>query len=132
MTERRVFAARGIALVVIAGLVVALGLPDTPVTDVTGDALYVAAVYLLVVLVAAHRHPLVVGVVTAAWCVAVELFQLTGLPEVWGTAFWPIMLVFGTVFDARDLLVYTVTAGVLVAGDVVLSGLSGASREDAP
>lgn len=129
MTERRVFAARGMVLVVLAGLVITFGLPDTTGTDVIGDVLYVVVVYLLVVLLAAHWHPLVVGAVTAGWCVLVELFQLTGLPEVWGAAFWPVMLVLGTVFDARDLLVYVFTAVTLVVCDVAQSRAGRPRRE---
>jgi hypothetical protein len=59
-------------------------------------------------------------VVAAIWCVGVELFQLTGLPERWGGAFPPVMLVLGTVFDARDLAVYVGTIAVLVGADLLL------------
>ncbi len=118
---RRVVAASGIVIVVGAGLLVHTWLPDTDATDIAGDALYAAAAYLAVVLLVPRWSPVAVGAAAAAWCVAVELFQLTGLPERWGAAFSPVMLVLGTVFDARDLLVYVLTAAVLVAGDLLLS-----------
>ena len=70
----------------------------------------------------APRLPaLAVGGIAAAWCVAVELFQLTGLPLEWGAVFSPVMLVLGTVFDPRDLIVYVVTIAVVTAIDAVWS-----------
>ncbi|MFT4136162.1 DUF2809 domain-containing protein [Microbacterium sp.] len=52
-------------------------------------------------------------------CVAVELFQLTGVPQTVGAAFPPAMLVLGTVFDARDLAVYPSAIAVLVVLDAL-------------
>lgn len=59
----------------------------------------------------------------AAWCVAVELFQLTGLPGQWGVAFPPLMLVLGTVFDARDLLIYVVAIALCAVVDAAVAAL---------
>lgn len=123
MTARRVAAASGVALAVVLGLGVHLLLPDTAGTDIAGDALYAAAVYLSVVLVAPRWHAVAAGAVATGWCVAVELFQLTGFPERWGAAFPPLMLVLGTVFAARDLLVYVVTIAVLVGVDLLRGGI---------
>ena len=66
---------------------------------------------------------LAVGGIAAAWCVAVELFQLTGLPMEWGALFSPVVLVLGTVFDLRDLVVYVVTIVVVTAVDVGITAL---------
>jgi hypothetical protein len=117
--RRRIVAASGVLVTVVAGLLVHFVLPDTAATDAAGDALYAAAVYLLVVVIAPRRHPAVVGAVAATWCVGVELFQLTGLPEIWGAAFWPVTLVLGTVFDARDLWIYVAAVSALAVVDVV-------------
>jgi hypothetical protein len=108
-----VAAAIAIAVLVAAGLLVHTSLPDTAATDIAGDALYAGVAYAMVVLIVPRWHPLVSGAVAAAWCVAVELFQLTGLPERWGADVPAVMLVLGTVFDARDLIVYVAAIALL-------------------
>lgn len=125
---RRVVAASVLAAVVIAGLLVHTQLSDTDATDIAGDALYAVAAWAAVVLVAPRLRPPVVGLIAAGWCVAVELFQLTGLPELWAIGCPPVMLVLGTVFDARDLVVYVVTVTVVTAIDAVVSRRRAASR----
>ncbi|MFB7890750.1 DUF2809 domain-containing protein [Microbacterium sp. NPDC056044] len=116
---RRFGAAGLLALTVAAGLLVHTLLPDTPATDIAGDALYAAAAYLAVVFIAPRLRPLAVGAIAATWCVAVELFQLTGLPLAWGAMFPPVMLVLGTVFDARDLVIYVAAIALAAAVDAV-------------
>jgi hypothetical protein len=113
-----------LAVTIGAGLVVHAFLPDTAATDVTGDALYAVTAYLAVVLLAPRLPALAVGAIAAAWCVAVELFQLTGLPLAWGGHFRPAMLLLGTVFDPRDLLVYVLTIVVAAALDLTLTRMS--------
>jgi len=113
-------AAALLAAVVAAGLVVHAVLPDAAATDIAGDALYAAAAYLAVVLVAPSLPVLAIGGIAAAWCVAVELFQLTGLPLEWGMRFTPVMLVLGTVFDARDIVAYVVTIVIVTAAHTML------------
>ncbi len=108
-------AAALLAAVVAAGLVVHAALPDSAATDIAGDALYAAAAYLAVALIAPSLPVVAIGGIAAVWCVGVELFQLTGLPLEWGARFAPVMLVLGTVFDARDILVYVLTIVVLTA-----------------
>ncbi|MGO1746586.1 MAG: DUF2809 domain-containing protein, partial [Microbacterium gubbeenense] len=51
--------------------------------------------------------------IALAWCVGVELFQLTGLPAQWGS---PWTLVFGSGFAWTDLVFYSV--GVALAAGV--------------
>jgi len=114
---RRLVAALLLVATVVAGLLVHGVLPDTVATDIAGDALYAVAAYLAVVLIAPRLPALATGAIAAAWCVAVELFQLTGLPLAWGAQFAPAMLVLGTVFDARDLLVYVATIILATAVD---------------
>jgi len=117
--------AAGVALLalVVAGLAVHALLPDSVGSDVAGDALYAAAVYAGVVLIAPRLHPAAVAAIAAGWCIAVELFQLTGIPLRAGDLFPPAMLVLGTVFDPRDLLVYPVGVGAVWATDQVVSAL---------
>lgn len=122
-SPRRIVAAVLLLIVIGAGLGVHALLPDTTATDVAGDALYAAAAYLAIVIVAPRLSPLVAGAIAAAWCVVVELFQLTGIPLELGAVFTPAMLVLGTVFDGRDLLVYVLTLVVVVAADAVVSRL---------
>lgn len=114
---RRLVAVLLLVATVVAGLLVHGVLPDTAATDIAGDALYAVAAYLAVVLIAPRLPALATGAIAAAWCVAVELFQLTGLPLAWGAQFAPAMLVLGTVFDARDLLVYVATIVLATAVD---------------
>ncbi|MCP2637187.1 DUF2809 domain-containing protein [Microbacterium sp. HD4P20] len=106
---RRISAAGLLAAVIVAGLTVHGLLADTAATDIAADALYAAAAYLAVVVLAARLPPPAIGGIAAVWCIGVELFQLTGLPLAWGSEFAPAMLLLGTVFDARDLVVYVVT-----------------------
>ena len=126
--RRRAIAAVLLIATIGAGLLVHGALPDTAATDIAGDALYAVAAYLAVVLVAPRLSPLVVGGIAAAWCTAVELFQLTGLPLVWGAQFSPVMLVLGTVFDARDLVVYLVTIALATALDAGIHAVRHARR----
>jgi hypothetical protein len=101
----------GLALAAVAlGLGVHAFAPDTAATDVAGDLLYALLGYALVMAIWPRLAPVAVGGITLAWCVGVELFQLTGLPQVWAAAVPPVVLVFGTAFDVRDLAVYATAA----------------------
>ncbi|RUA26912.1 MAG: DUF2809 domain-containing protein [Actinobacteria bacterium] len=117
---RRVTAGVALGAVIAAGLGVHFLLPDMAATDIAGDALYAAAVYAFIILLIPRRHPLLVGAIALAWCVGIELFQLTGVPLAAGAAFPPAMLVLGTVFDPRDLLVYGATIVIVTATDAVI------------
>lgn len=119
-TRRRLICVALIAFVLCAGLAVHFFAAESAASDIAGDALYAALIYLLVVLIAPRWSPWAVGVVAALWCTVIELFQLTGLPLQWGAHFAPAMLVLGTVFDARDLVIYAVAIGVCALLDAVL------------
>ncbi|MFB8386956.1 DUF2809 domain-containing protein [Microbacterium sp. NPDC055910] len=121
MRRRRIAAAVALAAVVATGLAVHTLLPDIPATDIAGDALYAVAAYAFVMVLAPRWHPLAAAGLAAAWCVAVELFQLTGVPLALGAEFPPVMLVLGTVFDARDLVVYVAAIVVAVVIDLVVA-----------
>ncbi len=126
--RRRAIAAVLLIATIGTGLLVHGALPDTAATDIAGDALYAVAAYLAVVLVAPRLPPLVAGAIAAAWCTAVELFQLTGLPLVWGAQFSPVTLVLGTVFDPRDLVVYLATIARVTALDMGIRAVRHARR----
>lgn len=122
-TRRRLAAALLLAVVLGSGLAVHSFAADSAASDIAGDALYATLIYLLGVLIAPRRSPWVVGAVAVAWCTAVELFQLTGLPQQWGARFAPAVLVFGTVFDARDIAIYAATIAVCALLDAVLAAV---------
>lgn len=119
LTRRRVSALAAAVVVLLAGLAVHGLLPDSAATDIAGDALYAAMISALVVAVAPRLPSVAAGAIAVAWCVGVELFQLTGVPERVGDVFPPAVLVLGTVFDARDLVVYAATIAVVTLVDVV-------------
>lgn len=120
VSRRRVAAAVLLVLTVAAGLAVHSFAADSAASDIAGDALYAVAAYLAAVLVLPRLRPALVAVMAASWCTFVELFQLTGVPVRLGAAFSPIMLVLGTVFDPRDLVVYLVTIAVTLVADLML------------
>lgn len=107
--------------ILVAGLAVHFLLADSAATDIAGDALYAAAAYLGVVILGPRLPPIVVGGIAAAWCVAVELFQLTGIPLAIGEVFSPALLVLGAGFDPRDLLVYLAALGACTLVDAASS-----------
>lgn len=117
---RRIVGAVLLLLAVAAGLLVHFTLPDNAATDIFGDVLYAAAVSLALMIVAPHWVPPQVGFVAAVWCLAVELFQGTGLPAQWAADFPPITLVLGTVFDWRDLLMYGLTIVFVTVLDTIV------------
>lgn len=119
VSRRRLAAGAALLAVVAAGLTVHAA-PGSVVTDVMGDALYAVAVYAGLVMLLPCVRPIVLAAVAAAWCVGVELLQLTGLPAAWAGAFPPIALVLGLGFDARDLLVAVVAVAAVVGVDLVV------------
>jgi hypothetical protein len=121
LRARRLIAFLALVLVVAAGLGVHALLPDTAATDIAADALYAGAAYLALVVVAPRWRAVAVGTLAAVWCVAVELFQLTGIPLVAGVAFPPAMLVLGTVFEPRDVAVYLLAIALITSADIVIT-----------
>ncbi len=106
--------------------------PDTAVSDIAGDLLYALLIYALVVVLVPRLPALGAGAIMLVWCVGVEAFQLTGLPVAWAAAFPPIVLVLGTVFDARDLAVYAVAAVGAACVDAFACGRSTPRRGRTP
>lgn len=122
--RRRLIAVVALVVVIATGLAVHGLLPDTSATDIAGDALYAVAAYAFVVVVAPRLPAPAIGAIAAAWCVGIELFQLTGVPVAVGAAFAPAMLMLGTVFDARDLVIYVIAVAVATGADAAVRTLS--------
>lgn len=77
-----------------------------------GDALYALLIFWLVLVVAPRTRAWVAAVVAFAASVAVELFQLTGVPAELGAHSTLARLVLGTTFNAPDLPFYAVGAAL--------------------
>ena len=88
--------------------------------DFTADALYAVLIYLLVALVLPRSSSVAVAGIALAFCVAIELFQLTGVPGVLSDAFPPARLVFGTTFAPVDLIAYAAGTGLALAADAAV------------
>jgi len=84
--------------------------------DPAADALYAVLIYLLVALLRPRTHSVIVAALALGFCVAIELFQLTGVPMALNEITPLARLVFGTTFVAADLLSYT--AGVVVIASI--------------
>ena len=100
------------ALIVATGLLVHF-LTQGIVSDFVGDALYAVLVYLVVSIVVVRRPSRQVAVVAILLCVALEVFQLTGVPGSLAEHVAPVRYLLGTTFNALDLVAYAV--GVLAA-----------------
>ncbi|MFI8455148.1 DUF2809 domain-containing protein [Kitasatospora sp. NPDC085464] len=83
---------------------------DGDVTKYAGDALYTVLLYCLVLLAAPRMRPVRAAAWAAGLSWAVELFQLTGLPDAWGRRSVLARLVLGSTFNPPDLLWYLVGA----------------------
>lgn len=77
-----------------------------------GDALYALLIFWLVLVVAPRTRAWVAAGVSFGVSVAVELFQLTGVPAELGAHSALARLVLGTTFNAPDLPFYAVGAAL--------------------
>lgn len=77
-----------------------------------GDALYALLIFWLVLVVAPRTRGWVAAAVALGFSVAVELFQLTGVPAELGAHSTLARLVLGTTFNAPDLPFYAVGAAL--------------------
>lgn len=85
---------------------------DGDLAKYAGDALYALLIFWLVLVVAPRTRAGVAAVVAFAVSVAVELFQLTGVPAELGAHSALARLVLGTTFNAPDLPFYAVGAAL--------------------
>lgn len=114
----RVVPALACVVTLVAGLVVAGS--DLAVADKLGDLLYAALVTLGVWFLVPRAPLAVLAGVAGAWCLAVELLQLTDVPRAAADRVPLARLVLGSGFDGWDLVAYAV--GVLLAlGGVVVT-----------
>jgi len=77
-----------------------------------GDALYALLIFWLVLVVAPRARGWVAAAVALGSSVAVELFQLTGVPAELGAHSTLARLVLGTTFNAPDLPFYALGAAL--------------------
>lgn len=107
--RRRAVPAAGAVLTVVAGLSVRSVLTGD-LAKYAGDALYALLIFWLVLVVAPRTRGWVAAVVACGFSVAVELFQLTGVPATLGAHSTLARLVLGTTFNAPDLPWYAMGA----------------------
>lgn len=107
--RRRAAPAAAAVLTVVAGLSVRSVLTGD-LAKYAGDALYALLIFWLVLVVAPRTRGWVAAAVAYGVSVAVELFQLTGIPAELGAHSTLARLVLGTTFNAPDLPFYAVGA----------------------
>ena len=112
---------RRAALAAASAATVALGLAvhfrgNSAAADPAADALYAVLIYLLVALLRPRTHSVLIGALALAFCAAIELFQLTGVPQMLSEITPLAHLGFGTTFVPADLLSYA--AGVVVIASI--------------
>lgn len=117
-----------LSIVALAGcLALGLGLQlleRSVVVDVAGSMLYVCcAGMLLSALWPALPSPAVASI-AFGFAVAVELLQLTAVPQAVVAAFPPARLLFGSSFDPVDLLAYAGGAVLLFGARLAIVGLA--------
>ena len=118
-------------LVLLAGVVVLAGVGARAVLPAAaggpaGDALYATLVVVLAALVRPSAPTWALAGAGFAVCVAIELFQLTGVPATLGEHWPPARLALGTTFAATDLVRYA--AGAAVGGGLVALALRRRAR----
>jgi hypothetical protein len=106
-------------LAIVAGLLTHL-LGTGPLADRAGDALYAVMVYLVIAIAFPRASVVLVGVIALTICIAIEVFQLTGLPALWAQSFWPVRLMLGVGFDPGDLVAYALGAGTAAVADFAI------------
>jgi hypothetical protein len=106
-------------------LVIALGLGVhaadlASIGDFTADALYAVLIFLVVAFVIPRAASLTVAGIALAFCVAIELLQLTGVPSALAQTLPPARLVLGTTFAPVDLIAYAVGTGLACVADAAV------------
>ena len=109
--RQRVVPAVAAVLTVAAGLSVRSVLGGD-LAKYAGDALYALLIFWLVLVVAPRTRAWVAAAVSFGVSVAVELFQLTGVPAELGAHSVLARLVLGTTFNGPDLPFYAVGAAL--------------------
>ena len=102
-----------------AGLALAVAFAIRAVDDgalrqYSGTALYASMIYAGVYVIRPRTTPIVAGAAATAWCWAMELAQLTGVPAELSSRSLLARYVFGVTFDPVDLAWYPVGVVPLV------------------
>ncbi|WP_327004704.1 DUF2809 domain-containing protein [Dactylosporangium sp. NBC_01737] len=119
-----------------AGLALAVAFAIRAVDDgalrqYSGTALYASMIYAGVFFIRPRTTPLVAGAVAIAFCWAMEVFQLTGVPAELSGRSLLARYVFGVKFDPVDLAWYPVgVVPLVVAHLLVLRKFHGATWAD--
>src|SRR5690349_16221273 len=104
-------------LLAAAFLAVALAIRATAtgvLQNASGTALYASMVYVAIVFLAPRIRPVPAGVIAVAFCWAVEVSQLSGVPAYLSARSIVARLVLGVAFDPADLAWYPVGVVPLV------------------
>ena len=107
----------------VLGLVLQM-LERSPLVDVAGSVLYVGFAGMVLAAVWPALSSAAVASVAFAFAAAVELLQLTRLPQAVVVAFPPARLVFGSSFDPIDLVAYAGGAVLLFVAHLGLARLA--------
>lgn len=110
-------------VVLVSGLVVHAS-DAVPFGDKAGDLLYAALVALGVWFLVPWVRPWLLAAVAGGWCLAVELLQLTRLPDAAAEVTPLSRLVLGSGFDPLDLVAYAVGVALVVVLVVVARRLT--------
>ncbi|MFF5232540.1 DUF2809 domain-containing protein [Dactylosporangium sp. NPDC000521] len=127
-------------LLALAGVAAALAVAfairavdDGALRQYSGTALYASMIYAGVFVLRPRTTPLVAGAVAIAWCWAVELAQLTGVPAELSARSLLARYALGVKFDPVDLAWYPVGVVPLVLVHLALRRkFHAATREDEP
>ena len=84
-----------------------------------GDALYAVAAYLLLALLLPRRSAWIIASLALGFCVAVELFQLTGIPARFGHLL-VVRWLLGRGFAWHDMACYVAGVAIVTALDLLL------------
>ncbi|MEU0561220.1 DUF2809 domain-containing protein [Dactylosporangium sp. NPDC006015] len=113
-------------LLALAGVAAALAVAfairavdDGALRQYSGTALYASMIYAGVFVLRPRTTPLVAGAVAIAWCWAVELAQLTGVPAELSARSLLARYALGVKFDPADLAWYPVGVVPLVVAHLL-------------
>ena len=91
-----------------------------------GDVLYAVAAYLVLALLLSRQRVCVVAAAALTFCLAVEIFKLTGLPAEYACLGLLVRWMLGTTFSWHNVACYGVGVGSAAALDAAwLRGASG-------
>jgi hypothetical protein len=85
-----------------------------------GDLLYAVGAYLVLRLLFPRQAPRWAALAALPFCLAIELFKLTGLPAAWASAWWS-RLIFGTTPSWHNVVCYVIGVAVAAIVDTAAS-----------